>query len=331
MEKICGVNLGGWLVLEKWLTPSVFDNTNASDEYTLMRTPNAKKRIRAHRNTFVTEADFRWLANQGINLVRIPVGYWLFEPIDGFDPAVTYLDRAMRWAATHNIRVLIDLHGARGSQNGFDSSGRKGAYEWFTNKTYQQETLTLLERIAARYKDAPALWGIELLNEPMPGKRYFVLRRFYREAYKRLRHILRPETHIVFHDAFKAWLYVSVFWPQHRSTAHPLVMDVHWYVSPVNTNSIHAYLRQSAWLRKIVLSILQLWHPILVGEWSSVLPQPFFDTTTQNKHSELLRRNIIMQQAAHTGAVGTIYWNYKAEGGGMWNYRSLVETGVFEP
>ena len=27
-----GVNLGGWLVLEKWMTPSLFDGTAAADE-----------------------------------------------------------------------------------------------------------------------------------------------------------------------------------------------------------------------------------------------------------------------------------------------------------
>nr|AIA95584.1 CAZy families GH5 protein [uncultured Lactococcus sp.] len=33
MDKIKGTNLGGWLVLEKWMTPHLFDNTNADDEY----------------------------------------------------------------------------------------------------------------------------------------------------------------------------------------------------------------------------------------------------------------------------------------------------------
>ena len=34
-EKLKGVNLGGWLVLEKWITPSLFDGTNAVDEFHL--------------------------------------------------------------------------------------------------------------------------------------------------------------------------------------------------------------------------------------------------------------------------------------------------------
>lgn len=328
MDTINGVNLGGWLVLEKWLTPSVFAGTNAEDEYSFMRTTSAKKRIRTHRDTFVTEKDFRWLSERGINLVRIPVGYWLFEPVDGFEPAVVYLDKAMRWAAKHNIRVLIDLHAARGSQNGFDNSGRKGKRGWFESEAYQQETITLLERIATRYKDELALWGIELLNEPLATKQFFILRRFYRQAYKSLRQILQPGTYVVFHDAFQAWRTIGIFWRQGKNVAHPLAIDVHWYVSPVNTKSMNTYLRQSRRLRKAVLRILQLWHPVLVGEWSSVLPQRFFDTKPQAAHTALLSENIVMQQVAHTRALGTIYWNYKAEGGGMWSYRSLVESGI---
>ena len=34
-DKIKGVNLGGWLVLEKWMAPHLFDGTNADDEYYL--------------------------------------------------------------------------------------------------------------------------------------------------------------------------------------------------------------------------------------------------------------------------------------------------------
>ena len=36
-EKIRGVNLGGWFVLEPWITPSIFEATpdNVLDEYTM--------------------------------------------------------------------------------------------------------------------------------------------------------------------------------------------------------------------------------------------------------------------------------------------------------
>lgn len=33
---IKGVNLGNWLVLEKWMNPSIFAGTSAADEYYLI-------------------------------------------------------------------------------------------------------------------------------------------------------------------------------------------------------------------------------------------------------------------------------------------------------
>lgn len=35
--KIKGVNLGNWLVLEKWMNPALFYGTDAQDEYDLPR------------------------------------------------------------------------------------------------------------------------------------------------------------------------------------------------------------------------------------------------------------------------------------------------------
>ena len=76
---LCGVNLGVWLVLEKWMTPSLFEGTNAVDEYTFVRTPGAAKKIKTHRDAFITEADFSWLHEHGIEAIRIPVGFWVLE------------------------------------------------------------------------------------------------------------------------------------------------------------------------------------------------------------------------------------------------------------
>ncbi len=62
----------------------------------------------------------------GVNTVRIPVGYWILETEENQGPfvrgAAQFLDAAFDMAAVHNIRVVISLHAAPGSQNGFDHS-----------------------------------------------------------------------------------------------------------------------------------------------------------------------------------------------------------------
>ncbi len=117
-QTLRGVNLGGWLVLEKWMTPSLFDGLAATDETTWCAElgNDASGRLRAHWNTFVTRDDFAWLARVGIDVVRIPLGHWIFGPPYPYhakygadrQPFVTggidVLDRAFDWADEFGMR-----------------------------------------------------------------------------------------------------------------------------------------------------------------------------------------------------------------------------------
>ena len=88
-QKVRGVNLGGWLVLEvpiaplfftyiftwsspqPWITPSLFDNTGDSrivDEWTFCQYQDAAVAtsvLQTHWNTWITEADFVAIAAAG--------------------------------------------------------------------------------------------------------------------------------------------------------------------------------------------------------------------------------------------------------------------------
>ena len=162
-----GVNLGGWLVLEKWMTPSLFAGTDAIDEYTFMATPDAVERLRAHHETWITEADFAWLAGHGVDLVRLPVGHWVLADDPPYLGAPELLDAAMDWAAAYGLEVLLDLHAVSGSQNGQDHSGRVGPRAWYRERHHREHTHDALAALATRYGTHPALWGLELVNEPM--------------------------------------------------------------------------------------------------------------------------------------------------------------------
>ena len=80
------------------------------------------KRMQEHWSSWITESDFAEIAGYGLNLVRIPIGYWSVSPVEG-DPyvqgAYEYLGKAIEWAGNNNLKVMIDLHGAPGSQNGY--------------------------------------------------------------------------------------------------------------------------------------------------------------------------------------------------------------------
>ena len=147
-EPIRGVNIGGWLVcqyrsclrptrivlmtratVEPWITPSIFNNTQDSsvvDEWTYGQkygAAEAATRLKPHWDSWITEDDFVQMASSGLNHVRIPIGYWALDT-SGNEPYAQgqypYLFKAVEWAKTHGLKVIIDLHGAPGSQNGFD-------------------------------------------------------------------------------------------------------------------------------------------------------------------------------------------------------------------
>ena len=40
------------------------------------------------------------------------------------------MEKATQWARTYGLHILIDLHGAPGSQNGEDHSGHAGSIGW---------------------------------------------------------------------------------------------------------------------------------------------------------------------------------------------------------
>ena len=105
-----GVNLGGWLVLEKWMTPSVFADTDATNEYELSQTEIGIKRIQRHRQTFIQEDDIKWLSRVGIKLLRLPIGYWAIEDQPPYISAKPQIDWLMDTAERHGLKVLLDLH-----------------------------------------------------------------------------------------------------------------------------------------------------------------------------------------------------------------------------
>lgn len=101
MEKIHGINLGNWLVLEKWMHPELFAGVDAEDETDLCKMlprDELEARLKKHRDTYITPEDFQWIKAHGLNTVRIPVPHFIFgdDPAfcDPYVPRIEYLDKA---------------------------------------------------------------------------------------------------------------------------------------------------------------------------------------------------------------------------------------------
>jgi hypothetical protein len=98
-NQIRGANLGGWMVLEPWITPSLFYQflgggvgTTAFDTYTFCEVLGAKKanqQLKKHWETWVTEEIIKEMAVSGtVNSLRLPVGDYMFKP---YGPYGTYI------------------------------------------------------------------------------------------------------------------------------------------------------------------------------------------------------------------------------------------------
>lgn len=78
-----GANLGSWLLLEGWMVKNIW-NDNGCDlntvkgQYMLEKClgSKAKSVMDKHWSSWITEDDFAEMSKRGINLVRIPVGWW---------------------------------------------------------------------------------------------------------------------------------------------------------------------------------------------------------------------------------------------------------------
>ncbi|KAF7288873.1 Glycoside hydrolase family 5 protein [Mycena indigotica] len=226
-SKVRGVSLGGWLVLEPWITPSIFDSTGNPaivDEWTfgqLQSRPVATAALTKHWDTFITESDFAAIKAAGLNHVRVPIGYWAFElEVGPGEPYISgqlpYLNKAITWATNNGLKLIIDLHGAPGSQNGYDNSGHRMPYPtWHTNVTNVQRTSTVLKKIVAMVKDNAAnVPAIQALNEPAG---YFgpdvlaVTKKYWEDSFSNVRYpygsARKSDTVLVIGDAFQPLSY----------------------------------------------------------------------------------------------------------------------------
>lgn len=348
MKKIKGVNLGNWLVLEKWMQESFFEGTGVEDEVWLNRTMGTdhpkeyQEKMKAHRDTYVTEEDFQLIAQHGLNLVRIPVPFFIFGDCGNYPGCIAYLDQAFDWAEKSGLQILIDLHTVPGSQNGYDNGGLTGVCKWHKNPQDVAYAISVLERLAERYKNRPGLYGIEVLNEPISFLVYITapstgrardrqeakgssyvpmtfLKSFYKEVYRRLRDILPEEKVIVFHDGFRLSAWKNFFIKENMKN---VMLDTHIYILamegfvPIHKPWVYKTYIQ---MERKKIEKAEKYTPVLVGEWcisnryAQMMPAKILsEKETLHEQKERYQKIANMEcKAWEDASHGWIYWNYQ--------------------
>ncbi|ODQ64453.1 exo-1,3-beta glucanase [Nadsonia fulvescens var. elongata DSM 6958] len=286
-SKVRGVNLGGWLVLEPYITPSLFEpfRTNSYnddgipvDEYHYTQAlgkEEALARLQTHWQTFYTEQDFIDMAAYGLNHVRIPIGYWAFQLLDN-DPYVqgqeAYMEKALEWARAAGLKAWIDLHGVPGSQNGFDNSGLRDTLEWSYTQSSLDMSIGIIKYLAEKYGGdnySDVVTGIELVNEPLgPALDMDVVKNYFTEGFWTVRGT-GSNTGVIIHDAFQPMHYWDGF--MDMPTYWHVILDHHHYQVFSDgelARSIEEHIGNACELGWATQSE-NLWR--VVGEWSAAL------------------------------------------------------------
>lgn len=257
--------------------------------------------------------------------------------------------------------MIIDLHGAPGSQNGFDNSGEKVATPTWTSGSTVQQTLQVLKTISDKYAQPSyqdVIVGIELLNEPlMDVLNQDAVRQFYRDGFGQVRDT--SDTIVVLQDGFQPPNNWNGFLTPSDNNAQNVAIDHHeyqvfspglvamkpWEHRQFVCNNADSYNGADKWT--------------FVGEWTGAMTDcakylngfgvgARYDGTFpgssfvgscdwQNDLSKWTQeykddtRGYIEAQIAafESKTQGWIWWNFKTEGAAEWDAFKLIDAGVF--
>ena len=312
-----GFGLGGMLHMENFI-----DGYPANEEAMRegLRKVLGEKKYNLYFDTFLksyfTEADAAYIQSLGLNLVRIPINYHLFE--DDMNPGVikeeafVYLDSVIARCARHQIYTIIDLHALPGAQNQhWHSDNPTHVASFWIYKDFQDRALHLWEVIAKRYKNEPWIAGYDLINEPADstGEKLF-------PYYKRLRDAIRKidRGHILFLEGDRYAVDFSKF----TEIWDNVVYTNHDYATPgfVSGEQYPGYTRGRYYdkdtLEKDFLKKTEFMFshrvPLWVGEFGPVY--------TGNPQKDEMRYQVLKDQLAYYNKykVSWCIWLYKDMG-----------------
>ena len=201
-----GVNYGNRFVPEDWMTN---DNKNIFgshygpavekpwdvERYSLCDVTD--DRILRWLDDKDKETDFQKMAEYGGKLLRVPTGYWNWVDLGSLTPNAPdnvaarfrnlqavkphqyepYIDRIYQLAARYGVKVLTEIHGAPGSQNGEMHSGCVTGPEifgkpvhYFNTDWNKQIAIDTVGKMAEKCQQfGSTCWGVGVLNEPQPS------------------------------------------------------------------------------------------------------------------------------------------------------------------
>ena len=328
-----GINAGQLLLQEGWMSPfaleplknadgSFVTDKNGNLQYPEFSEEQFRAGLAANENLkgydpgelreyyydcFFSEADFDAVKAMGFNTLRLPF-YWqniLNEDLTVKEEteAFAFLDRFIAQAAERELYIILDLHGAPGSQNGYEHSGveKREALLWKTPE-YMDATVALWDAVSRHYSETRPDLGAwiatyDLLNEPTDrykGTTGKTVWDFFDRVYDAIR--ANGDAHVI--TMAGCWDYASLPDPGKYGWEN-VQYEYHWY------NWMNSWLPYDLFYAYQDLSNIGRDYevPVLIGEFTF-----FEDKEAWQNGLELFDRR---------GYSWTI-WNYKTTVTGWW-------------
>lgn len=239
-----GINLGGWLVEEIWMTPFLNAREKGGkeevrDHVSLWKviegrlSKAAMLRVRdVYRANWITDADFGRVKAAGFNHVRLPFLVSLLDEPNGMQ----VLKNAVATAKKHGLYVVLDMHGAPGGQSTEHHTGESDRNRlWFDvqNITAMEKAWT---KLGKAFADEPAVAIYDLMNEPMGAPNPAMLHLVYDRVIRAVRKVA-PKKVVLVDDGYKGF----------ETTPHPNLaqwtnvgFSLHFYHFDAKASADHA-------------------------------------------------------------------------------------------
>lgn len=334
---IFGVNLGGWLVVEKLISPKLFhglknSNSNASSEDELCSSVGpvlCEEMLRKHYETFINpEKDLEEIKEKGLNLVRIPIGYWATKAKNNNNNntnlSLEYLDKAMSVCDRIGLAVIVDLHKVRWTKKDTD--------DW---EATVKDTIDSLIFLTKRYTERPSFFGIELVNEPSIEIPLEKLQEFYYRSYSEIREIDKNVV-IVMSDSFRGHaIEATKFIPKLSPNVTRVMIDLHNYqcFSPLDKSlSTEQHLKkvEGEWLDMV--TALARYNLVLTGEWSLGLDWHTYEGLLPEEIKTFKSIYFLTQRNIFQAGDGCCFWTWRLENPDTsWDMERLFNEGYIIP
>ncbi len=196
--QIRGISIGDWFVLEGYFWGFGGQSQSQTDlelVFTdLLGPTHAQEFLYNWRQNFMSKADVDRIKADGFNTIRIPLHSKYFKTDD--DEGFKLIDQLSKWCREDHVYIILMLESGIGGFTGEASDDGPG-YPWLLMDAGMQKFVNeAWQRIANHYKDDPAIFGYDLMNEPLLWRGYLPFENLIEPEYQRVTTAIREvDTH----------------------------------------------------------------------------------------------------------------------------------------